>query len=337
MSAFDPLLPDGAYVGEIEPGAFIRVFNDKDAFGGTLGLKLDLGDGRRHVIRCVFRVGKIRTDGSLRDWTVLEKWMELVKTRPHAGWRQTVKALWAGQRRLGKRLSFIIRSAYPEPGYAITDVNTISRKRLRKENTMDEHVRNPRVYLAGKISQDHCWREDIIQNYDDRDWGRRAAFAFEYSEKAFDPETIVSIRTHSGPVDVVGPFFMGMDHEGLRGRDFHAGDDTDYDPADRDATQKLVHAVSMARISRADFVFACINEVDCFGTIAEIGVAHGSGVPVHLFFGENLTLQQRYDLWFVARCATRVHERISIRHAFSRALKFQYTLKTNAHPKLRAV
>ena len=62
-------------------------------------------------------------------------------------------------------------------------------------------------------------------------------------------------------------------------------------------------------------MFACIDEVDCFGTIAEIGFAQGVGVPVHLHFGEKLTLEQRYDLWFVAKFADHVHERITLQHA----------------------
>ena len=62
-----------------------------------------------------------------------------------------------------------------------------------------------------------------------------------------------------------------------------------------------------------------IDEVDCFGTIAEIGLAYGARVPVHLFFGEALTIEQRYDFWFVARFAAHVHERISVNHAFARA------------------
>ena len=46
-------------------------------------------------------------------------------------------------------------------------------------------------------------------------------------------------------------------------------------------------------------------------------------MPVHLFFGEALTLEQRYDFWFVAQFAAHVHERISIEHAFARALRIE--------------
>jgi hypothetical protein len=62
---------------------------------------------------------------------------------------------------------------------------------------------------------------------------------------------------------------------------------------------------------------------DCLGTIAEIGLAYGARVPVYLFFGEALTLKQRYDFWFVAQFAAHVHERVSVNHAFARALKIE--------------
>lgn len=67
-------------------------------------------------------------------------------------------------------------------------------------------------------------------------------------------------------------------------------------------------------------MFAHINEVDCFGTLSEIGFAHGAGVPVPLYFGNKLTQAQRYDFWFVEKFATAVYERITARHAFARAL-----------------
>jgi nucleoside 2-deoxyribosyltransferase len=78
--------------------------------------------------------------------------------------------------------------------------------------------------------------------------------------------------------------------------------------------------LNTARIRRADFVFAHIDEVDCFGTLGEIGFAHGAGVPVYLHFGSKLTQAQRYDFWFIEKFATAVHDRITVRHAFARAL-----------------
>lgn len=178
-------------------------------------------------------------------------------------------------------------------------------------------TRTPRIYLAGKITPNRCWRSRFDPHNPDR------PFSCDNVLEAINPHRVVSLPT----MKIVGPFFVSCDHGCAHGAQTHgvAGGciDGGLDLADLDDVRKHVHAANIARIKRADFIFAVIDEVDCFGTIAEIGVAHGLGKPTHLFFGENLTLEQRYDLWFVARCATHVYERISLEHAFDRALKLE--------------
>ena len=182
------------------------------------------------------------------------------------------------------------------------------------------HARNPRVYLAGKIAQKQNWRNDIVVEPYDNGWGHRIPFAFASVEEALRPDRVVTALTWGGEVDICGPFFVAMDHQCVDFTTFHTvGDEGEFTTGR--AMQQRVHAVNVERIRRADLVFACIDETDCFGTIAEIGFAHGVGTPVHLYFGENITKGQRRELWFVARCADHVHECVTIQHAFVRSLR----------------
>ena len=177
----------------------------------------------------------------------------------------------------------------------------------------------PRIYLAGKIVEGAHWRSSIVQFAH----GDRPCAVYDV-EEALDPNAVIHSYAIGGAeeVKIIGPFFVSCDHGcAHRGDNTHAVGECATGLAERDDIQKRVHAVNVARIKRADFVFAHINEVDCFGTIAEIGLAYGARVPVHLFFGEGLTLEQRYDFWFVAKFAAHVHERISVNHAFARALE----------------
>jgi hypothetical protein len=185
---------------------------------------------------------------------------------------------------------------------------------------MEERMRNLRVYLAGKITKGPNWRSEAVDS-PHRDWDRTRPCSFSEIKEALDPNSVIEICD----VDIIGPFFVSCDHGCAHGTKTHAvAGCADFDDlAGLEDVQKRVHAVNVARIKRASFVFACINEVDCFGTIAEIGLAYGAGVPVHLFFGEGLTLEQRYDFWFVAQFAAHVHERVSIEHAFARALRIE--------------
>jgi hypothetical protein len=185
----------------------------------------------------------------------------------------------------------------------------------------------PRVYLAGNIAYGCHWRSLIVQGVhalDDTLATCCRPFSFNDVEDALDPKAAIPVHASEGPVDIIGPFFVSCDHGCAHGWNTHAVGggciNGGLTLAERDAIQDRVYAVNVARIKRADFVFAHINEVDCFGTIAEIGLAYGARVPVHLFFGEALTLAQRYDFWFVAKFAAHVHERISVNHAFARAL-----------------
>ena len=61
-------------------------------------------------------------------------------------------------------------------------------------------------------------------------------------------------------------------------------------------------------LKRADAVFAWIDAPDAFGTIAEIGMAHGRNTPVFVAIDARLPEAVRRDLWFVAGLADQVEE-----------------------------
>jgi nucleoside 2-deoxyribosyltransferase len=83
------------------------------------------------------------------------------------------------------------------------------------------------------------------------------------------------------------------------------------------ARRRRVHGLSLLRIANADFVFAYINEIDAFGTFAELGYAHARAKPIYICFGPNLT--QRDDLWFIEAFAAEVFDG-SPEKAFSKML-----------------
>jgi nucleoside 2-deoxyribosyltransferase len=80
-----------------------------------------------------------------------------------------------------------------------------------------------------------------------------------------------------------------------------------------------VFEVNIARIERSDFIFAHINELDCFGTLFEIGHAHACGVPVFLNFGPDLTDREKRELWFTRMGSTMVLGELE--EAFERTLQ----------------
>ena len=171
-----------------------------------------------------------------------------------------------------------------------------------------------RVYLAGKIVKYGGWRNELSLDKD-------RPFSFDDIDEALDLNASMYVHVNNEKIEVVGPFFVGANHTCTHDAQTHAVEIDLGATACRDEIQKQVHAVNLARIRRADFVFAHVDEVDCFGTLSEIGFAHGVGVPVYLHFGPSLTQEQRYDFWFVEKFAAAVTERITVAHAFSRAVE----------------
>ena len=155
----------------------------------------------------------------------------------------------------------------------------------------------PRVYLAGKISR-HGWRE-------------RLTYGQVIVRDELDPHETEGFWNFT----LTGPFFASIGH-GCAHRPTTHGQGM---MGPRDAVRRRVFDANVARIEKSDFVFAHINELDCYGTLFELGYAHSHGVPVFLNFGIDLTERQKRELWFSRMACIVVPG--SLEEAFEQALK----------------
>jgi Nucleoside 2-deoxyribosyltransferase len=76
---------------------------------------------------------------------------------------------------------------------------------------------------------------------------------------------------------------------------------------DQTNTAKLharILAVNFNRIQRADYVLAYINEIDCYGTMVEIGYARAFNKKLAIGIGPDITRVQFNELWMARGCAT---------------------------------
>ena len=135
----------------------------------------------------------------------------------------------------------------------------------------------PRLYLAGKIAR-HGWRERLTRD------------KTVYVADSLDPHESVNFHDFM----LTGPFFVACGHGCAHGPATHGQDYL----GPGDGARRRVFDANIARIERSDFIFAHVNEVDCFGTLFEIGHAHACGIPVFLNFGPDLTDRQKHELWF---------------------------------------
>ena len=145
----------------------------------------------------------------------------------------------------------------------------------------------PTVYFAGKIAQ-RDWRFDITGD-------KRVGGLFDNGgapiEHQFDPE----YRVEYDHFFYGGPFFVACDH-GCGHAEYHANGScggADYAPRHREIFQ-----VNHQRILNADFMFTFINEVNCFGTLIELGIAlQRPNLCTAVTFGPDLSIAQYKDLW----------------------------------------
>ncbi|QGM97709.1 hypothetical protein [Methylocystis parvus] len=138
--------------------------------------------------------------------------------------------------------------------------------------------------MAGKIAQ-HGWRE-------------RLAHETVIVSDSLDPH-----ETQDFPdFTLTGPFFVACGHGCAHGPATHGQGCFERG----DGARRRVFDANIARIEHSDFIFAHVNELDCFGTLFEIGHAHACGVPVFLNFGPDLTDRQKQELWFARMGCTMV-------------------------------
>jgi len=152
---------------------------------------------------------------------------------------------------------------------------------------MSKHFNlKPRIYLAGKIAQEG-WRSDIA----------RPSLGYD-AEQALDPSYVVDCPQFL----YGGPFYIGCKHACTMCPTRHGvmgccGTDEDAEG------RKKVYNANRERIRRSDFVFAYINEPDCFGTIGEVGIAAQCGIPIAVAFGPAVTGQLYLEMWTLRAAA----------------------------------
>jgi hypothetical protein len=156
----------------------------------------------------------------------------------------------------------------------------------------------PIVYMAGKISKND-WRRYILGGV--RSGSLTPAHPEE--KRLFDPTfTLVYPDFLYG-----GPFFLSCDHGCAHGPASHGvdatGDSVCISAGSLSITPQKIFAINLLRINRADYVFAFINEMDCYGTLVELGLASQAGKHITVAFGANLSDKDMRELWMVRQCA----------------------------------
>lgn len=171
-------------------------------------------------------------------------------------------------------------------------------------------VQTPIIYFAGKIGK-RDWRTEL---FGPRIGGCHPDEAFDVRHSIYMDEFIYG-----------GPFFVACDHGCGHGAARHGvGIETNFDEGGRHPISEgaaacfehylprdqlndirgKVHGLCGERIRRANRVFAFINEPDCFGTLAEVGMANAMGKSLTIGLGPNITPELEKELWFVIRSAT---------------------------------
>lgn len=183
--------------------------------------------------------------------------------------------------------------------YPDVELLTLCESCHTKEHTP---VRPLKIYLAGKIEHT-CWRHGIVSDL--RSGGATGACGAETG----DDFPIIMEGAVLGFHHYVGPFFVSCDHGCFHGPGSHGSAAKEWD--DSDSNNPIITGYNTAHrnaafhravmgIASCDLFFAWIDSTDCFGTISEIGMAHGMAKPIAL----GVTSSFPDDLWFVNQCAS---------------------------------
>ena len=152
----------------------------------------------------------------------------------------------------------------------------------------------PKLYAAGKISKND-WRRVIIGGLPEVN---------NCEPEIWDPDLLIDCQTFR----YCGPFFVRCDHGCAHRPAGHAAAGCSDDHwLDDDGLHPKVWNVNRARLRSADIVLAYINEVDCFGTLVEIGLAAETSKPIAVGFGRQITDEQVADMWMAAMPALKVY------------------------------
>jgi hypothetical protein len=159
----------------------------------------------------------------------------------------------------------------------------------------------PIIYFAGKIGPND-WRTKLF--------GGRVGAAPNNGENPYGFDRLLdeTLTRDHGQFLYGGPFFISCDHGCAHGPNSHGAAPTGclIGAADdgRLEMQGQIFQVNSARIRRADFIFAYVNELDCFGTLIEIGYAAALHKPICVGIGHNIKVKEFFDLWMTRQCHT---------------------------------
>lgn len=196
-------------------------------------------------------------------------------------------------------------------------------------------ARRPVVYFAGKISQAD-WRGTIVGDAGVVNGSCYVGFE-DYPAEIFNPNYTIDCGTfHYG-----GPFFIACDHACHHGPDSHGVSEHEFEVhvggahafeqgMSREEIHRAVFDVNFERVKRADFVFAFINELDCFGTLIEIGHAQAWDKRLVIGFGPKVKPDQ---LWMA--CERAVVFRggpKEVWRQFNRSMLIDWIVDMRAHP-----
>jgi hypothetical protein len=151
-----------------------------------------------------------------------------------------------------------------------------------------------KIYLAGKVRKG-CWRHSVVDGMSDplsKEVGHTCSNAHdddELSEMSRGLTFPVMRNAIFGAHDYVGPYFISCDHGCWHGPDGHGLNGL---------PQPDIVGMCLAGVMRADLVFAWVDTLDCYGTIAEVGFARGQGKKVVIAGPE-----QYRDMWFLYKMA----------------------------------
>jgi hypothetical protein len=155
----------------------------------------------------------------------------------------------------------------------------------------------PTIYFAGKIAKGN-WRAKILG---DRvgSWND----SYEHMDCLFDPEA--DLREDRSGFYYGGPFFISCDHGCAHGPGGHAASGSCYDGGGYGkllGTRAKIWTANRRLIERADYVFAYIDETDCFGTLIELGYAAALKKSLWVAFGRSLPFESFDDMWMAREC-----------------------------------
>lgn len=148
------------------------------------------------------------------------------------------------------------------------------------------------IYLAGKITK-HGWRKNIVSGVDEDEVHN---YVQQYNKWPVTKNGVM------GMFDYTGPYFVRCDHGCYHGNGDHGvgiNKNCQSSLGDFHYTQSLVYSLCMDAIKDSLCMFAWIDGEDIYGTIAEIGYAHGLGNCYICVAGP-----RRYtELWMVYQMA----------------------------------